>query len=353
MSIKKEWFGRLDDGAEVYAYTLEGKNGLRARILNYGCTVTNLWVPDKNGVVADVISGFDTLDFYHRAFGHHGAVVGRFTNRIANGRFTLDGQEYVLAQNNGANHLHGGNRSFGHYVWDATEQDGDEPALVLHRVSPDGEEGYPGNLDVTVTYRVTKENGLSIHYVATTDRATIINLTNHCYFNLGGYTSGSVLSHELMLDADAYVPLSDKWIPTGEIRSVEGTPFDFRSAKTIERDMGAQDPDLLRSKGYDQCLVFTDRAADGPLRRGELYDPESGRGMALYTDRPCVFIYTANGMADKVFDFKGGCAQAPKTFICLEAQSMPDSPNHENFTDCTLRPGEVYDTTTEYRFFAK
>ena len=353
MSIKKEWFGRLDDGAEVYAYTLEGKNGLRARILNYGCTVTHLWAPDKNGVMADVISGFDSLEYYHQAFGHHGAVVGRFANRIANGRFTLDGKEYLLAQNNGINHLHGGNRSFGHYVWDATEQDGDEPALVLHRVSPDGEEGYPGNLDVTVTYRVTQENGLSIHYVATTDRATIVNLTNHCYFNLGGYTSDSVLSHEMMLDADAYIPLSEKWVPTGEILSVEGTPFDFRSAKTLARDMGMQDPDMMRSKGYDQCLVFTERKANGPILRGELYDPESGRGMALYTDRPSVFIYTANGMADKQFDFKGGHAQAPKTFICLEAQSMPDSPNHANFTDCTLRPGEVYDTTTEYRFFAK
>ena len=353
MSIKREPFGQLEDGSEVYAYTLEGKNGLRARIINYGCTVTHLWAPDRNGVMGDVISGFDTLDFYVRAFGHHGAVVGRFANRIANGRFTLDGEEYVLAQNNGMNHLHGGICSFGHYLWEATEEDGDEPALVLHRVSPDGEEGYPGKLDVTVTYRVTKENGLSVHYVATTDRATILNLTNHCYFNLGGYDSGSVLSHELMLDADSYLPSNANMIPTGEIRSVEGTPFDFRLAKTIGRDMDAQDPDLLRSKGYDQCLIFTDRKADGPIRRGELYDPESGRGMALYTDRPCVFIYTANGMANKEFYFKGGYPQASKTFVCMEAQSMPDSPNHENFTNCTLRPGEVYDTVTEYRFFVK
>ncbi len=353
MSIKKEAFGQLSDGTAVYAYTLEGSTGLRVRILNYGGAVTNLWVSDKNGVVADVLGGYDTLDFYLRASGYQGALVGRFGNRIALGRFTLDGKEYTLAQNNKCNHLHGGLRGFNAYVWDVAEQDGDEPALVLHRLSPDGEEGYPGNLDVTVTYRLTKENGLSIHYVATTDQATIVNLTNHSYFNLRGFNAGSALPLELMLDADAYLPTDETLIPTGEIRSVEGTPFDFRTAKPIGRDIDADDVDMRRAGGYDHCLKFVDRACNGPIKRGELYDAESGRGMELYTDQPCVQVYTGNFLTNKEFYFKGGYPQAPQTFVCLETQAMPDSPNHDNFTNCTLRPSEVYDTTTEYRFFVK
>lgn len=353
MSIKKEAFGQLADGTAVFAYTLKGSTGLRARILNYGGVVTHLWIPDKNGVEADVVGGYDTLDFYLRASGYQGALVGRFGNRIAHGHFTLDGKEYTLAQNNHGNHLHGGLRGFSYYVWDVTEQDGDEPALVLHRVSPDGEEGYPGNLDLTVTYRLTKENGLSIHYVATTDQATVINLTNHSYFNLRGFHAGSALPLMLTLDADAYLPTDETMIPTGEIRSVAETPFDFRTAKTIGRDIGEEDTDLLQGKGYDHCLKFVDRDCDGPIKRGELYDAESGRGMLLYTDQPCVQLYTANWLNDKEFYFKGGYAQAPQTFVCLETQAMPDSPNHANFTNCTLRPGEVYDTTTEYRFFVK
>ena len=353
MSIKKEAFGQLADGTAVYAYTLEGSAGLRARILNYGGAVTHLWVPDKNGVVADVLGGYDTLDFYLRASGYQGALVGRFGNRIALGRFTLDGKEYTLAQNNHCNHLHGGLRGFNAYVWDVTEQDGDEPALVLHRLSPDGEEGYPGNLDVTVTYRLTKENGLSIHYVATTDQATVVNLTNHSYFNLRGFNAGSALPLELTLDADAYLPTDDTLIPTGEIRSVEGTPFDFRTAKTIGRDIHADDIDLQRAKGYDHCLKFVDRECNGPIQRGELYDPESGRGMALYTDQPCVQVYTGNFLTNQEFYFKGGYPQAPKSFVCLETQAMPDSPNRDHFTSCTLRPDQTYDHTTEYRFFVK
>ena len=202
-------------------------------------------------------------------------------------------------------------------------------------------------------YEKAKENGLSIHYVATTDKATVVNLTNHSYFNLRGFNAGSVWPLELMLDADAYLPTDDTMIPTGEFRSVEGTPFDFRKAKTIGRDILADDCDLKRAKGYDHCFKFADRAQSGPIKRGELYDPESGRGMALYTDQPAVQVYTANWLTSKEFFFKGGYSQAPQTFVCLETQAMPDSPNHSNFTNCVLRPGEVYDTTTEYRFFTK
>ncbi len=352
MSITKEIFGQLDTQT-VYVYTLENRAGMRAKILNYGGAVTQLWVPDRNGVMADVLGGYDTLEFYLRASGYQGALIGRFGNRIANGRFTLDGKEYVLAQNNKCNHLHGGLRGFNAYVWDVTEEDGDEPALILHRLSSDGEEGYPGNLDVTVTYRLTAENGLSIHYVATTDKTTVVNLTNHSYFNLRGFDAGRVDSLVLTLDADAYLPTDETLIPTGELRSVEGTPFDFRSPKTIGRDLGADDTDLLRAKGYDHCLKFVDRALNGPIKRGELYDPQSGRGMALYTNQPCVQVYTGNFLTNEEFFFKGGYPQAPQTFVCLETQRMPDSPNKEHFTDCTLRPGETYDFTTEYRFFVK
>ena len=353
MSIQKELFGTLADGTAVYTYTLESRTGLRAKILNYGGAVTQLWVPDRNGNSVDVLGGYDSLDFYLRASGYQGALVGRFGNRIALGRFVLEGKEYTLAQNNKCNHLHGGLRGFNAYVWDVCEEDGDDPALVLHRVSPDGEEGYPGNLDVTVTYRLTKENGLSIHYVATTDQTTVVNLTNHSYFNLRGFNAGSALPLELTLDADAYLPTDETLIPTGEIRSVEGTPFDFRIAKTIGQDIGADDPDLIRAKGYDHCLKFVDRELNGPIKRGELYDPESGRGMELYTDQPCVQVYTGNFLTNQEFFFKGGYPQAPQTFVCLETQAMPDSPNKKHFTDCTLRPREVYDYTTEYRFFVK
>lgn len=353
MSIQKELFGKLADGTSIYAYTLQNTTGIRAKILNYGGVVTQLWTPDRNGTSVDIVGGYDSLDFYLRASGYQGALVGRFGNRIAMGRFTLDGKEYTLAQNNHSNHLHGGLRGFNDYIWDVREEDGEEPALVLHRVSADGEEGYPGNLDVTVTYRLTKENGLSIHYLATTDQATIVNLTNHSYFNLRGFNAGSVASLELMLDADTYLPTDETMIPTGELRSVEGTPFDFRTAKTIGRDIGAADVDLLQAKGYDHCLNFTNRNSDAPIKRGELYDPESGRGMALYTDQPCVQLYTANWLTSEEFFFKGGYPQAPQTFVCLETQAMPDSPNKKDFTDCTLRPGEVYDFTTEYRFFTR
>ncbi len=350
MSIQKEHFGVLANGKNVYAYTLVNQAGMQVKILNYGGTLVQINVPDRNGRFKDVIGGYDSLDSYVRADGYQGALIGRFGNRIAKGCFHLDGKEYRLFLNNGANHLHGGEYGFNTKLWEVTEQDGDEPSLSLHVLSPDGEEGYPGNLDVTVTYTLTAKNGLMIRYLATTDKATPINLTNHAYFNLGGYDSGSVHTHELWMDADRYLPTDGTLIPTGEIRSVTGTPFDFQVAKTVGADIHSDCEDLKLAGGYDHCLIFVDRETNSVVKRAELYDPKSGRLMEMFTNQPCVQLYSGNFLNSVEFPFKGGYAQTPQTLLCLETQHMPDSINHDNFTDCVLRPGEIYDYTTEYRF---
>lgn len=356
MSIEKQCFGRLAmEGSEeeVYVYTLRNANGMKAKILNFGGALKELWVPDRNGQLADVVGGYDSLGSYVYGDGYQGALIGRVGNRIAKGCFSLEGKDYTLAVNNGVNHLHGGAVGFSHKIWEVTEQDGEEPALVLRLTSPDGEEGYPGTLSVSVTYRLTAQNGLIIHYQATTDQTTILNLTNHSYFHLGGFHAGSIRSLRLRLDADAYLPTDETLIPTGELRAVEGTPFDFRTEKAVGKDIGAAHPDLLLAGGYDHCLVFTKRDEEGMLWRGELYDPESGRVMELYTDQPCVQLYSGNFLKNEAFPFKGNYPQKPQTFLCLETEHMPDSIHQPHFTDTVLRPGEVYDYTTEYRFGIK
>ncbi len=351
--ITKELFGILKDGREVYAYTLSNQNGMEVKIINYGGALVSVKVPDRKGCFTDVIGGYDCLASYVGGDGYQGALIGRWGNRINRGKFTLEGKEYSLFINNGPNHLHGGEFGYNAKVWDATEDDGDEPSLKLHILSPDGDEGYPGNLDLTVTYTVTAQNGLVLRYRATTDQTTVLNLTNHCYFNLRGYASGSVHPLELWLDADTYLPTDEDLIPTGEIKSVEGTPFDFRVAKTVGRDIGADQIDLKLAGGYDHCLNFVGGETKEPVKRGELYDPETGRVMEMYTNQPCVQLYSGNFLKNEAYPFKGGYRQVPQTLMCLETQHMPDSVNHENFTDCVLRPGEVYDYTTEYRFSVK
>ena len=351
--IKKELFGTLKDGREVYIYTLTNPSGMEVKILNYGGALVSVKVADRKGCFTDVIGGYDCLDSYVEGDGYQGALIGRWGNRINKGRFTLEGKEYSLFINNGPNHLHGGEFGFNAKVWDATEVDGDEPSLKLHILSPDGDEGYPGNLDLTVTYTVTKENGLVLHYYATTDQTTILNLTNHCYFNLRGYASGSIHPLELWLDADTYLTTDEDLIPTGQIKSVEGTPFDFRVPKTVGRDIGMDQIDLKLAGGYDHCLNFVGGETKDPVKRGELYDPESGRVMTVYTNQPCVQLYSGNFLKNEAYPFKGGCPQKPQMLMCLETQHMPDAINHENFTNCVLKAGEVYDYTTEYRFSIK
>ena len=356
MSINKELFGQLkrdDKVIDIFAYTMKNANGMQVKILNYGGVIAEIKVPDRNGCFSDIIGGYDCLDSYVRGDGYQGALIGRWGNRINKGRFTLEGKEYSLFINDNSNHLHGGEYGFNAKVWDVSEKDGVEPEIVLHILSYDGDEGYPGNLDLTVTYRLTSQNGLVIHYVATTDKTTVINLTNHAYFNLGGYASGSIHDHTLMLDADTYLPTDEELIPTGEIKSVEGTPFDFRIAKKIGSDINANDRDLILAGGYDHCLNFVGGKTKEPIKRGELYDANSGRVMEVITNQPCIQFYSGNFLKNAEFPFKNGYKQVPQTLLCLETQHMPDSVNHDNFTNCVLKPNEVYDFTTEYRFSVK
>ena len=349
-NITKTLFGKLTDGTEIIRYTLSNQNGMKVSILNFGGAIQQILVPDARGRLGDVVCGYDNLIDYVEGDGYQGALIGRFGNRIAHGQFTLNGKSYTLFQNNNGNHLHGGKVGFSHRVWSVAEKDCEEPELILHLVSPDGDEGYPGTLDICVTYRLTRDNALSIRYVATTDAETILNLTNHSYFNLGGFASGTAKGHVLYMDADRYVRTDDKLIPTGEIASVEGTPFDFRTPKTIGKDFDAPCQDLIFAGGYDHCLCFTPKEGKAVTERICVYEPESGREMRVLTNQPCVQFYTGNFLTNKEHPFKGGYPQGQQNAFCLETQHMPDSINHPNFTDVTLKPGEVYDYTTVYRF---
>lgn len=348
MNINKEYFGVTKNGEEVYRYSLKNENGMQVSILNFGGAIQRLMVPDKLDRFTDVVGGYDDLYDYEEGDGYQGALIGRYGNRIANATFDLDGKTYQLYQNNGKNHLHGGKTGFSHRIWQVAEKDGAEPSLTLHLLSEDGDEGYPGALDVCVTYTLTADNALSIHYVATTDKTTILNLTNHTYFNLGGYASGTVKDHLLCMDADAYLPVDEELIPTGEIRAVENTPFDFRTAKTIGQDIDC-------AGGYDHCLCFTDGEPKDKEVVDRIYvcDPVSGREMVVATNQPCVQFYSANFLKNPDHPFKGGYPQAPQNAFCLETQHMPDSIHQPHFTDVTLKPGQVYDYMTVYRFSVK
>lgn len=350
MSIVKEFFGFLSDGRAVHRYLMKNQNGMAVAILDFGGAIQQLLVPDRNGVLADVVGGYDDISHYEFGDGYQGALIGRFGNRICRGELELDGEKHQLYINNGENHLHGGKVGFSHKIWEVTEADGLEPALKLHYVSPDGEENYPGTLDVTVTYTLKKTNALSIHYVATTDRKTVLNLTNHSYFNLGGFASGKIFDHILQLDADTYLATDDGLIPTGELVNVTGTPFDFRTPKAIGKDFADENRDLKIAGGYDHCFNFTGGERKTPIWRATLYDPKSGREMRVITDQPCVQCYTANFLNNPEHPFKGGYPQATQNAVCLETQHMPDSIHHADFTNTVLVPGEVYDYTTEYAF---
>jgi len=351
MGISKVFFGKLSDGRSVTEYTLENKNGVKVKLLDYGATVKEIHVPDRNGNFADVVAGYASLDSYVNADGYQGAVIGRVGNRICRGKFTLDGKDYSLFINNGPNHLHGGEFGFNSKVWDVETVSEDEPSIIFSYISPDGEEGYPGTLKVSVKYTLSSDNALSINYVATTDKKTIVNLTNHSYFNLGGYDSGSIHSHELMLDAEYYLPTDDTLIPTGEIKSVKGTPFDFTTSKEIGRDISSNNQDLIFARGYDHCFYFGE--SENIVKRAELYDKNSGRVMEMFTNQPAVHIYTGNYVNNEEYPFKGGVAQEEQTLVCLETEKMPDSINHDNFTNVILEPGEVYDFTTVFKFSVK
>jgi aldose 1-epimerase len=344
MSIQKKSFGKLADGSPVTLFTLRNAGRLKAAVMNFGATLVSLETPDRKGQLADVILGFDTLEDYVTRNGpYFGNIVGRFANRIAKGRFTLDGVEYRLATNNGPNHLHGGLKGFDKVYWQAEASDGREPAVKFTYLSRDGEEGYPGNLSVTVVYTLTDKNELRIKYTAKTDIATPLNLTSHAYFNLAG--SGDVLAHELMIAAEQYLPVDDTLIPTGEIKSVKGTPMDFTRPMAIGSRFAQLGGD---PGGYDHCYVLK---SDGrkPALAARVLEPESGRVMEVSTTEPGMQLYTGNFLDDTI---NGKCARAYRRHagFCLETQHFPDSVNQPQFPSVILRPGPPYSQKTLFRF---
>ena len=351
--ITKHYFGTMDDGRDVHSYLLKNDAGMSVRICEFGGAIMEICVPDKLGRVTDVVAGYDSLRDYVLAPGYLGALVGRVCNRIAKGKFQLDGKEYQIYQNNNGNSLHGGKVGFSHKLWDVKAEDGEEPRLILSLISFDGDENYPGTLNVTVTYTLLRSNALAIHYEATTDKKTIVNLTNHAYFNLAGFSSGKIFDHVLQMDADTYIPTDENLIPTGEIRSVAGTPFDFREPKTIGEDFDHENPDMKLAGGFDHCLCFTGGETKSPVLRVEVYEPNSGRLMQVYTNQPAVQFYTGNFMWEIEAPLKGGCPASVQSAFCLETQKMPDAVNHANFDDVMLKPGEKYDYTTIYQFSTK
>ena len=351
--ITKHSFGTMDDGRDVYSYLLKNDAGMSVRICEFGGAIMEIFAPDRLGRMTDVVAGYDSLRDYVLAPGYLGALVGRVCNRIAKGKFKLDGKEYQIYKNNNGNSLHGGKVGFSHKIWDVKAEDGEEPRLVLTLTSPDGDENYPGTLSVTVTYALLRSNALSIHYEATTDKKTVVNLTNHAYFNLGGFSSGKIFDHVLQMDADTYIPTDENLIPTGEIRSVAGTPFDFREPKTIGLDFDLENPDMKLAGGYDHCLCFAGGETKTPVLRIEAYEPNSGRLMQVYTNQPAVQFYTGNFMWEIEAPLKGGCPASVQAAFCLETQKMPDAINHSNFDDVVLKPGEKYDYTTIYQFSTK
>lgn len=324
------------EGEEVYLYTLTNDIGLQVSITNYGGAVVGIKAPDRNGVFADVVLGFETLEEYVRNPRYFGGLIGRHANRIGLGKFSLNGTQYQLTQNNGVNHLHGGARGFDKRVWKVVD---DTENLQLEYFSRDGEEGYPGNLKVSVIYSLTGEEDFEINYDARTDRETIVNLTNHSYFNLAG--RGDILGHELTLYASGFTPVSSDLIPSGEIKSVDGTPMDFRRAKTIGTDLAA-------AGGYDHNFVLDN--ADGSFERAaRLYEPGSGRQLEIFTTQPGMQFYSGNFL-DGSFSGKGGIVYHKYAGLCLEPQDFPDAPNHANFPSTVLTPEEVYTQISVYRF---
>lgn len=348
--VAKAAWGRTTAGEAVDLYTLTNAKGASVKIATLGGTVVSIVVPDKAGRLGEVTLGFDTLDGYLGSHPFFGVLVGRYGNRIGKAQFTLDGKTYTLAKNNGENTLHGGRKGFDKYVWQAREvQSADGPALELTHVSPDGDEGYPGTLTVTVVYTWTDANALRIDYAATTDKPTVLNLTNHAYFNLSSGASSTILDHELQLQADRFTPVDAGLIPTGELQPVKGTPFDFTKPRKIGNFIDAADPQIKAGGGYDHNFVFSGTWTDTLRPVGRVTEPTSGRVMDLATTQPGVQFYTGNFLDGSVKG-RGGRAYGKRSGFCLETQHFPDSPNKPQFPSVVLRPGETYKSTTQYTF---
>jgi len=352
-TVTKQDYGKTSTGEFVYLYTLQNSHGLEAKITNYGGILVSLKVPDRNGRFGDVVLGFNDLESYlTKNDPYMGALIGRYGNRIAKGRFTLDGVEYKLAVNNGENHLHGGLKGFDKVVWTGREiKTGTSPAVALTYLSKDGEEGYPGNLSVRVVYTLTNENELKIEYTATTDKDTVLNLTHHSYFNLAGEGNGDILNHLVSINAKQFVPTDAGSIPTGELKNVAGTPFDFLNPTAIGARINQDDEQLKFGNGYDHTWVIDGKP--GTMRvAATAYEPTSGRIMRVLTTEPGMQFYTGNFL-NGTLTGKSGKVYARRTGFCFETQHYPDSPNQPSFPTTTLKKGQTYKSTTIYRFSTK
>ena len=352
VTIVKFDYGTTPKGEKIESYKLKNQNGMEVDIITFGGIITDLKVPNKDGVSENVVTGFNSLEQYMKPNPFFGALIGRFGNRIAKGKFTLDGKEYTLATNNGPNALHGGPEGFFRAVWKAEEaKSGEAAVLKLSYLSKDMEEGYPGNLKVVVTYTLTKNNELEVLYEATTDKKTVVNLTQHTYFNLSGDFSKTILDHEITLNADKIVPVDATLIPTGELQDVANTPFDFRKPKLIGKEIDAKDEQLVRGKGYDHCWVLNN-TEKGKTVIATAYHPASGRVLEMTTDEPGIQFYSGNFL-DGTLPMRNGGTYAHRTGFCLETEHYPDSPNQKNFPTTVLNPGENYKTKTTFKFSVK
>ncbi len=352
VSIEKSAYGVTPKGDSISRFKLKNQHGMEVDIITYGGIITSLKVPNKAGVSEEVVLGFNSLEQYMKPNPYFGALIGRFGNRIAKGKFKLEGKEYQLALNDGPNALHGGPEGFHRVVWKAEEaKSGAEAVLKLSYLSKDGEEGYPGNLKVLVTYTLTKDNELKVAYEATTDKATVVNLTQHSYFNLSGDFTKTILDHEVMLKADKLVPVDATLIPTGKLDDVTNTPFDFRKPKTVGKEIEVKNEQLIRGKGYDHCWVLTNDEP-GKTVIASAYEPTSGRLLEITTDEPGIQFYTGNFL-DGTLPTREKGTYAHRTGFCLETQHYPDSPNQKDFPTTQLNPGDTYKTTTTFKFSVK
>ena len=349
---ERSW-GTLPGGEPIKLYTFQNAGGMAATITNYGGRIVTLKTPDAEGKLEDVVLGFDDLDGYVRKNPYLGALVGRYANRIANAEFTLDGKSYKLARNNGENALHGGLKGFDKVSWEPESvRNGDSPALRLRYTSVDGEEGYPGTLTATLTYALTDAGELRIDYEAIADKNTVLNLTNHSYFNLSGQGTRDILDHVATINADRFTPANQNLIPTGELRAVEGTPFDFRRPTRIGERIECEDEQLKFADGYDHNFVLN-RTGAGITFAARVTHPQSGRTLEVSTTQPGVQFYTGNHLAQSLVRGKGGVVYGFRSGFCLETQHFPDSPNQPEFPSTELKPGERYQHSTVFRFLVR
>jgi aldose 1-epimerase len=350
--ITKAPFGTTKDGKAVDIYTLRNANGVEARIMTYGGIVVSMKVPDKKGKFDDVVLGCNTVTEYEKPLPYFGALIGRYGNRIANGKFSLNGQSYTLVTNDGPNALHGGPKGFDKVVWTAKPVDNKlGPSLEMSYISKDGEEGYPGNLTITALYTLTADNALRLEYTAVTDKDTVVNLTQHSYFNLAGEGNGDILKHEVFMPAKSFTPVNSTLIPTGELRPVKGTPFDFTTSTAIGARIGQDDEQLKFGKGYDHNWVIREQGGD-LTSMALVYEPQSGRTLEVLSTEPGLQFYTGNFL-DGTIVGKSGKAYAFRSAFCMEPQHFPDSPNQPKFPTTVLKVGQVYKNVIMYKFSTK